>query len=205
MKGCVHPPRIAARLRHQVQFQVMKSHTVNQFIVREVRGDNELTACSRLDHSCETDFVWQLDVRQDADETLVRFRTVRLPRTVRAIYPRDPDSLLAAWQKRDCFLVAAVDDVILGYVNMQVDTARRGWLADLVVGAPLRRRRIGSALLEQATRWAMLHNLHTLTIETQTKNFPGINFALSKGFTFCGFNDHYYTNRDIALFFSKRL
>ena len=183
----------------------MKSHTVNQFIVREVRGDAELNTCSRLDHNCDTDFVWQMDMRQDTDETVVRFRTVRLPRTVHATYPRDPESLLAAWQKRDCFLVAAVDDVLLGYVNMQVNAARQGWLADLVVGAPLRRRRIGSALLEQATRWAMLHNLHTLTIEIQTKSFPGISFALSKGFTFCGFNDHYYSNRDIALFFSKRL
>ncbi|HML20109.1 MAG TPA: GNAT family N-acetyltransferase [Aggregatilinea sp.] len=183
----------------------MKSNTVNQFIVRELRGNDELILCSKLDHTSDTDFVWQMDVRQEADETLVRFRTVRLPRTVRANYPKDPATLLEAWRQRDCFLVAAVDNVILGYVNMRVDAAHRGWIVDLVVGAPLRRRRIGSALLEQATRWAALHHLQTLTIETQTKNFPGISFALSKGFTFCGFNDHYYANQDIALFFSKRL
>ncbi|WP_162910081.1 GNAT family N-acetyltransferase [Aggregatilinea lenta] len=183
----------------------MKSYTVNQFIVREVRGENELLACSRLDHSFETGFVWQMDVRQEAEETLVRFRTVRLPRTIRSSYPRTPETLLAAWQKRDCFLVAAVDDVILGYINMRIDATQRGWVADLAVGASLRRRRIGSALLEQATRWAALHHLRTMTIETQTKNFPGISFALAKGFTFCGYNDHYYANQDIALFFNKRL
>ncbi len=183
----------------------MTTTTTTQFIVREVRGEAELALCARLDHTYETDYVWQMDARQDGDEQAIRFRTVRLPRRIRAAYPRDASMLLASWAQRDCFLVAAVDQYVLGYVNMRVDPHRRGWIHDLVVGAPLRRRRIGSALLEQATRWAVLHGLLALTIETQTKNFPGIMFASSKGFTFSGFNDQYYSNQDIALFFSKRL
>ena len=42
-------------------------------------------------------------------------------------------------------------------------------------------------------------------MEMQTKNFPAMQFARAQGFVFCGFNDHYYTNQDIALFFGKNL
>jgi hypothetical protein len=37
----------------------------------------------------------------------------------------------------------------------------------------------------------------------QTKNYPAIQFARAQGFVFCGFNDHYYMNQDIALFFGR--
>ena len=76
---------------------------------------------------------------------------------------------------------------------------------DLVVEKRIRRRRIGSALLEQSAFWARMRGVDTLTIEFQTKNVPGISFAKSLGFSFCGFNDHYYSNRDIAVFFSRNL
>lgn len=177
-----------------------------RFVVRELRDEQELTSCLQLDHSYITDYVWQVDMRQENDDMTVRFRTVRLPRTMYVSYPRDSQSLAVSWEKRDCFLVAVSDDIVLGYVNMRVDTARtKGWIHDLVVGAPFRERRIGSALLEQTVRWAMLRSLRHLTLEIQTKNYPAISFAQTRGFVFCGFNDHFYTNQDIALFFSKSL
>jgi ribosomal protein S18 acetylase RimI-like enzyme len=37
----------------------------------------------------------------------------------------------------------------------------------------------------------------------QTKNFPAINLAQRLGFDYCGYIDHYYPNRDIAIFFTK--
>jgi ribosomal protein S18 acetylase RimI-like enzyme len=173
----------------------------SQFIVRELCAEAELSRCIVLDHSYTTESVWQMDLREESEDTLVRFRAVRLPRAMQVTYPRDQRTLLDSWEKRDCFLVAAVDDVVLGYVNMRAN----GWIQDLVVGAPIRRRRIGSALLEQAIRWARLRNIPHLTLEMQTKNFPAISFARTHGFTFCGFNDHYYKNQDIAVFFGKGL
>ena len=41
--------------------------------------------------------------------------------------------------------------------------------------------------------------------ETQTKNYPAICFYRKHRFVFCGFNDRYYTNQDIALFFAQSL
>ncbi len=183
-----------------------KSQGRTQFIVREIKANSEISVCARLDHTNVTDYVWQMDVRRETEELAVRFRTVRLPRSMPVTYPRDGDILIRSWAKPECFLVAASGDVILGYVNMRVDASQtKGWIHDLVVDARARRRKIGSALLEQTIRWACLHQITQITLEMQTKNYPGISFALKHGFEFCGFNDRYYTNQDITLFFGKNL
>jgi hypothetical protein len=44
-----------------------------------------------------------------------------------------------------------------------------------------------------------------MTIEIQTKNYPGIIFCQQRGFAFCGFNDRLFPNQDIAVFFSQAL
>jgi ribosomal protein S18 acetylase RimI-like enzyme len=184
----------------------MSTRKRNQFVVRELRADSELALCLALEHAYSTDYVWQVDMRDDGEDMLVRFRTVRLPRTMPVAYPRDEHHLRQSWEKRDCFLVAAMDEIVLGYVHLRVDSSQtKGWIQDLVVGQPFRRRKLASALLEQASRWAGLRNLDHLTLEMQTKNYPAICFARKHGFAFCGFNDHYYMNRDIALFFGKNL
>jgi ribosomal protein S18 acetylase RimI-like enzyme len=176
----------------------------SQFVVHELKDEKELSLCLKLDHTYATDYVWQIDMREESDDMIVRFRTVHLPRTMSVPYPRDSQSLATSWEKRDCFLVATAGDVVLGYANMRVDAIRtKGWIHDLVVGEPFRRRHIGSALLEQVTRWAQLHAVRYLTIDMQSKNDPGINFVRKYGFVFCGFHDHYYMNQDIALFFGK--
>ncbi len=175
-----------------------------RFVVRQLANDADLQACLALEHGYATDHVWQMNVEANDEAIGVRFRLVRLPRVVQVAYPRTREVLARSWQQRDGFLVAEAEGVILGYVHMQLDGAR-GWLRDLVVGAPFRRKRIGSALLEQATRWALLHHVEHLTLEMQTKNYPAIQFARGHGFTFCGFDDRHYDNGDIAVFFDKRL
>ncbi len=36
----------------------------------------------------------------------------------------------------------------------------------------------------------------------QSKNYPAINFLQRNGFTFCGYNERYYRNQDIAVYFA---
>lgn len=178
----------------------------SQFIVRQLKSDDELKVCLALDLGFVTDHVWQMDVREESDDMSIRFRVVRLPREMRVEYPRDEVELQRSWRTRDCFLVAEADGVVLGFVNLRVDAdGTRGWIRDLVVSEPFRRRHIGSALLEQALRWAAMHQIRQLTLEMQTKNYPAIQFARARGFAFCGFNDRYYANQDIALFFDRHL
>lgn len=187
---------------------MMTKHNRSQFIVRDLRADSdELAACIALDHTYHTDHVWQMDIREENEHTVIRFRTVRLPRLMEVAYPHDQTRLPQIRTKSDCFLVAVSNHVVLGYVTLQIDLTQpaKGWIHDLVVGAPFRHRKIGSALLEQATRWAQLHDVRHISLEVQTKNYPAIQFIQKYGYVFCGFNDHYYNNQDIAVFFTKTI
>ncbi len=167
---------------------------------------SDVAACVAIDHSTDTDHVWQMDQRTGDGEIAVTFRTVRLPRSMRVRYPRDPRVLVDEWARRDCFLIAEDNGAVCGYLNMIVQPSPYvGWVADLAVARPQRRQGVATALLASASRWAQEHGLVRLMIEITSKNFPAINFCLRHGFTFCGYNDRYYANQDIALFFEQNL
>ena len=51
--------------------------------------------------------------------------------------------------------------------------------------------------------WMEQHNKGQLVLEMQSKNYPAICLAIKLGFEFCGYNDRYYQNQDIVLFFAK--
>ncbi len=78
------------------------------------------------------------------------------------------------------------------------------WVTDLVVDPSLRRQGIGSALLLAAQEWsAGRPDSRRLVLEIQPKNHPAVNLAQKLGFDFCGYNDHYFANHDLAIFFAK--
>lgn len=173
----------------------------------------DLEACLNIDHSYLTDHVWQMEVREAKAAVTVNFRTVRLPRPVHVKYPRNRESLMAEWHRRDCFLVATVDSnqqnqasSIVGYLTMgEHNWHKTGWVADLVIAPIQRRKGTAAALLHAAKDWAREAGLRRLMVETQTKNHPALCFLERQGFSFCGYNDRYYDNQDIALFFSLDL
>jgi ribosomal protein S18 acetylase RimI-like enzyme len=176
-----------------------------QFTIREAAED-DLPACAQLDLSYETDYVWQMDVRDEAGAIAIGLRTVRLPRLMRVVYPREQETLALALQRRDCFLVTETSGVVRGYIRMRLDSGSgNAWVTDIAVGRFWRRQGIGSALLNEAYHRAQEQHMRWLTVETQTKNYPGICFCQKHGLSFCGFNDRYYPNHDIALFFGQNV
>ena len=54
-----------------------------------------------LDHSCTSDYVWQLELRREAGQVTASFREVRLPRSIEVKYPRNPSTLADEWMRRD--------------------------------------------------------------------------------------------------------
>jgi ribosomal protein S18 acetylase RimI-like enzyme len=147
-----------------------------------------------------------MDIRDEAGAIAVGLRTVRLPRVMRVVYPRDPDMLASTLQKGDCFLVAETSKVVRAYLCMRFDAGpANAWVTDLAVGRFWRRQKLGSALLGEAYSRARDQRMRLLTVETQTKNYPGIVFCQKQGLSFCGFNDRYYPNHDIALFFGQNV
>ncbi len=169
-------------------------------------SEGDLSACLELDLSYETDYVWQVDVRDEAGAIVTSFRTARLPRLMRVVYPREAAALENALKRQEIVLVSETSGEVSGYLVMRADIGRgMGWIADIAVGRYWRRKRIGSLLLAEAYQRAQAHQLRRLMIETQTKNYPGICFCQKNGLIFCGFNDRYYPNHDIALFFGQNI
>jgi GNAT superfamily N-acetyltransferase len=80
-----------------------------------------------------------------------------------------------------------------------------GWIRNLIVHRNSRRQGVATALLRAARYWALDNELNKIMLDTQTKNFPAIRFAQKQGFAYCGYNDRYYSNGDIAVFFSLTL
>lgn len=167
----------------------------------------ELNYCYQMNASYTTDYVWQMQLRDNGRRTDIRFDTVRLPRPMQVAYPRHLDELLDHWKQEGCFLVIRnAEDEIIGFVDALPQRWQNLlWIFNLVIDVDYRRQGCGSLLLEHAKRWASQRNLNKMMIEAQSKNHPVITFARKHGFTFCGYNERYYAGGDIALFFSKSI
>lgn len=180
------------------------SNTLN-FVIRDGL-ESDFSMCLALDHHYETDYVWQMSVMEDRDNRQIIFSSQHLPRTLETVCPSSKDRLTFALNDHQCFLVAAARDhhEILGYLTMRSDSGHRlANIQDLVISRPYRRKGIATKLVVIAHQWAKERALIHLVIETQTQNFPSIQFCQHLGFTFAGYNDQYFLNQDIALFFSQ--
>jgi ribosomal protein S18 acetylase RimI-like enzyme len=159
-----------------------------------------------LDHYSTTDHVWQMEFNQDRDQgqLTVGFREMRLPRSVRVEYPRSASGLTSGWARLSGMLVASLVEHPIGYAGLMLDLMPgAAWITDLVVDRELRRKGIGSGLVLASGEWAASMGCNGLIMEMQPKNYPAIRLASKLGFEFCGYNEHYYTNRDIGIFFYK--
>ena len=167
---------------------------------------HDLTRLMAMDHSCLSDYVWQLELRRDAGQITSSFREVRLPRTVTVAYPRDPMALSEQWNKRDGLLVATEEALAVGYLGMMEErTSALLRVTDLVVSPDRRRHGVASSLLTAAQAWAMDRGIQRMILEMQSKNHPCIRLAQKFGYEFCGYNDQYYPTQDVALFFGRAL
>jgi GNAT superfamily N-acetyltransferase len=159
-----------------------------------------------IDHHYTSEYAWQMDLTLEENQMSVNFRQIHLPRSVKVEYPRVPQTLLVDWSKRSGLLVALHQDEPVGYISLMLNLApATTWITDLAIIRRLRRQGIASALVLAGQDWARHHRTYRMVLEMQPKNHPAYNFAQKLGFTFCGYNDQYYVNHDITLFFAKSL
>lgn len=167
---------------------------------------SDIPALMAIDHSYSSDYVWQMEIQSDEGQVGVSFRQIRLPRSVRVEYPRPTSQLEQDWTQRAGLLVALLDEAPVGWIGLRLDIAPvTAWASDLAVVRRLRRHGIGSALVLAAQEWGETRDCRRLVLEMQPKNYPAIQMAHKLGFDFCGYNDRYYANHDIGLFFAKSL
>jgi ribosomal protein S18 acetylase RimI-like enzyme len=167
---------------------------------------SDIPTLMALDHSYSSDYVWQMEVHTEEGSTAVSFREVRLPRSVQVMYPRPVNGMADDWTSRSGLLVASLGEEVIGYVSLMLDIAPvTAWVTDFVVIRRMRRQGIGSALIIAAQEWGAQRDCRRIVLEMQPKNYPAIRLARKLGFNFCGYNDRFYANHDIGLFFSKPL
>ncbi len=122
------------------------------------------------------------------------------------IIPARRAPLTEDWTRLSGLLVAVLEEQPIGYAGLILDRITKAtWVTDLVVDKPLRRQGIGSALLLAAAEWAATIDSHTLVLEMQPKNDPAIRLSFKLGFEFCGYNDLYYPDHEIGVFFRKSI
>jgi GNAT superfamily N-acetyltransferase len=183
----------------------MSSKRISQFLIRPALA-SDIEACLKLDHGLETQIIWQMTRREEAEGFQISFQTLRLPRPIRVEYPRNPQELRADLATLEGVLVAEAQGVILAYANLiMLQADKNACIRNLVVDAPMRRHRIGRALFERCKAWAHLQQAQRITLETTMRSYPAIRFMTSMGLVFCGFNDRYYTSQDIAIFYGQQL
>jgi len=158
-----------------------------------------------LDHNYITNYVWQMVFQSEREEgRSISFRRVRLPRSIRVEYPRSIQSLATDWTQRSGILVAVLNKRPVGYISLMLGRLpKTTWITDLAVAKQWRRQGIGSVLVLASLEWAENSGCRYLMLELQPKNYPTIQMAQKLGFEFCGYNDLYYQNHEIGIFFQK--
>ena len=167
-----------------------------------VSPDIEILA--KFDHSARTSKVWQMNQNAGENEIKTGFNETDLPREMRIQYPHSPELLLNHWKDYSIVLVGCVDNAPVGYISLTTLSApEMVWVKDLVINENWRRRGIATTLLQAATDWAKARKYYRMTLEMSSKNHPAICLAKKMGFEFSGFNDNYFMNNDLALFFAR--
>ena len=159
-----------------------------------------------IDHAYQSNYVWQMDFLTEESQLSINFREVRLPRPVIVEYPRQPNRLSVEWDERAVVLVGILAGEIVAYLSISEDVApTTAWVTDLAVNPNCRRQGIASALVLAAQEYSTRRRNRRMVLEMQSKNHAAIRLVKKLGYEFCGYNDHYYENQDIALFFAQAL
>jgi ribosomal protein S18 acetylase RimI-like enzyme len=165
----------------------------------------DLARLGKIDHSIQSEYVWQLDLHRELSQVDAIFREVRLPRSVQIEHPRPAAELADIWHTSPMF-TAMLKNEAIGYIRFTDQIIPHGvWITDVIVTRELRRNGIARKLIAAVQAWGAQKGLRRAIIETQSKNYPAIRMFHKLGFEFCGYNDIYYSNRDIALFFSRAI
>ncbi len=124
---------------------------------------------------------------------------------------RDREEIRKRMDAQALQLVVEDNARLIGFLDAEIESWRKVvkiW--DILVDEDHRRQGIGTELMRRAREFATKNSCRALVVETQTTNWPALNFYLKMGFRICGVDDHFYTNRDpdrkeVALFLYREL
>jgi ribosomal protein S18 acetylase RimI-like enzyme len=147
-----------------------------------------------------------MDVQREEGQVGAIFREIRLPHSVTVPYPRAVTALSDSWNRRAGMLVAMMNDQMVGYVRISdMILPHNAWMTDVVVSPRFRRQGVGTTLILAAQSWALERSDKRALLEMSSKNNAAVCLARKLGYEFCGYNDLYYEQQDIALFFGRSI
>ncbi len=170
--------------------------------------ESDILNCLQINTVYEADHAWQMNIQQLNNETRITFRQERLPYSINFEHHVDKSRLKFSLGQEHCYLVIEEKSSrdLLGYLTMRAENVyQTAYIQDIVIEEDARRHGLGMRLLRAGQRWAMQHDVHKLIAEIQMKNYPAIEFIKQAGFTFCGYNDRYFPNQEIAVLFAQSL
>ena len=173
----------------------------------EIRPANlrDLNACLAIDDSFETEYVWQMEERNGASDIAIGFHLARLPRPMKVSGIISRDDLIYNFQHGGTLFVAD-DGAVRGFIDVtESEWNQVAYINNFAVAPAYRRKGLGARLMRAALDWARQKKLRAAILDTSTKDYPAICFYQKQGFSFCGFNDQLYPNRDIAMLFALSL
>jgi ribosomal protein S18 acetylase RimI-like enzyme len=166
----------------------------------------DLNQCLGLDTSFETEYVWQMKERNSNGDIAIGFHLTRLPRPMKVTGVISPDDVSHNFMNGGVLFVADEGSQVCAFVDVTTSEWNEAALINNLVVAPaVRRKGLGSRLMRVALDWARQKKLRLALLDTPTKAYPAICLYQKHGFTFCGFSDQWYPNRDIAMFFALGL
>ena len=134
----------------------------------------DLARLSAIDHTIQTEYVWQLDLHRETGQVDAIFREVRLPRSIRIEHPRPAAELADTWHTSP-MLSAMLNNEAVGYIRFTDKFIPHAvWITDVVVARDLRMQGIARKLVTAVQKWGAQKGLRRAILETQSKNFPAI-------------------------------
>ena len=151
----------------------------------------------------ETNYVWQMQIKESERSMRIVFDRVRLPRLMEVDLPYDLKAVDYLFEKADYVYLICYQEQILGYVCLSLNADSSVLSVDhFLIHHQVRQQGIGSLLMKTIKQIASHHHCRRLRFMAQTKNNPAIMFVQKQGFIYSGYDDQYYGNGDIALIFS---
>jgi ribosomal protein S18 acetylase RimI-like enzyme len=167
---------------------------------------DELTQIAQMDLSFESDHVWKTQMLEGMDSFESSFQRIQLPKPIRVSFQAYSSVNLETLIRQRVILSIRYDEKVIGYVRLEQDeTVNRLIIKTGGVMPEYRNKGVGTVLLERICEIARQNKIRSLVCMVQAKNDPTIHFLLARGFVFCGYQEFFFRNMEIGLFFSKNI
>lgn len=161
---------------------------------------------TKIDLDFDSEFVWTSQIMEELDSYSINLQKIKLPKIIHVAFQANNSTALENMVKRKEVLIARYENQIVGFSRIETDeTGNQFIIKTGGVKPDYRKKGIGTAILTGVQEMAQQNRVSRLVFTLQAKNDPAIHFLMGRGFQFCGYQEFYFSNYEIALFFSKNI